>query len=125
MRWWGHLIRAKASLAGGDPSICERDIEAMLEILPKLDPFSREHLDALEELGIEIGAERMRELIQASPAAGLLLPLTTALERELGMEPRVAQEVEEVAKDIRRDLERLREKGIGASFDEKAVESGR
>ncbi len=125
MQWRGHLIRAKASLAGGDPSASERDVEAMLEILPKLDPLSREHLDALEELSIEIGAERMRGLIQASPAAGLLLPLTTALEWELGMEPRVAREVEEVAEDIRRDLEKLREEGIGASFDEKVVEPGR
>ncbi len=125
MRWRGHLVRAKAGLAGGDPSIWERDVEAMLAILPEFDPLSREDLDALAELGIGVGAERMRELIQASPAADLLLPLTTALERELGMEPRVAREVEEVAEDIRRDLAKLREKGIGASFDEKAVESGR
>ena len=47
---------------------------------------------------------RMRDLIKASPAADLLLPLTTALELELGLEPRVAREVEEVAEDIRRDL---------------------
>ena len=46
----------------------------------------------------------MRDLIVASAAADLLLPLTTALELELGLEPRVAREVEEVAEDIRRDL---------------------
>ena len=50
---------------------------------------------------IEIGSERMVELIQASPSANLLLPLTTALEQELGREPRVAREVAEVAEDIR------------------------
>ena len=58
---------------------------------------------------IEIGPERMVELIQASPSANLLLPLTTALEQELGREPRVALEVTEVAEDIRKDLARLRE----------------
>ena len=105
----GYLIRAKASLAGGDPSACERDIEAMLAILPKLDPLPGEILDALVEFVIEIGSERMRELIQASPTMDLLLPLTTALEWELGLKPRVAREVEEVAGDIRRNLENLRE----------------
>ena len=108
-RWQGHLIRAKASLTGGDPSVYERDVEAMLAILPKLAPLSREHLDALVEFSVEIGAERMRGLIQASPAANLLLPLTTALEWELGLEPRVAREIEEIAKDIRRDLGKLKE----------------
>ena len=109
MRWRGHLIRAKAGLAGGDPSVYEREIEAMLAILPKLDPLPRKILDALVELTIEIGAERMRELIQASSSSDLLLPLTTALEWELGLEPRVAREIEEVAEDIRRGLGKLRE----------------
>ena len=108
-RWQGHLIRAKANLAGGAPSDCEEDIEAMLAILSKLDSLPREGLDALMELGIDLGPARMLELIQASPATDLLLPFTTALEWELGLEPRVAQEVEEVARDIRRDLAKLKE----------------
>ena len=60
------------------------------------------------EFSIELGPARMRELIQGSPAAPLLLPLTTALEQELGLEPRVAREVDEVAQDIRKELENLR-----------------
>ncbi len=51
----------------------------------------------------------MNELIQGSPAASLLLPLTTALEQELGFTPRVAQEVDEVAQDIRRELKEIRD----------------
>ena len=51
----------------------------------------------------------MRELIAASPSRSLLLPLTTALERELGIETRVPREVEEVAGDIRQDFAKLRE----------------
>ena len=46
----------------------------------------------------------MCDLIKSSPAGDLLLPLSTALERELGLEPRVARGVEEIAEDIRREL---------------------
>ena len=104
-----HLIRAKATLANGDLSASERDIAAVLTILPDLDSLTKESLNALMTFSIEIGPERMVELIQVSPSANLLLPLTTALEQELGHEPRVALEVAEVAEDIRKDLARLRE----------------
>ena len=103
------LIRAKATLASGDRSASERDIAEVLTILPNLDSLPKEGLEELMEFSIEIGSERMVELIQASPSVNLLLPLTTALEQELGREPRVALEVAEVAEDIRKDLARLRE----------------
>ena len=57
-----------------------------------------------------LGPARMRDFIKASPSAALLLPLTTALELELRLDPRVAQEVAEVAQDIRRDLAKLKER---------------
>ena len=63
---------------------------------------------ALMDLSVALGPQRMCELIQASPSPHLLLPLTTALERELGLEPRVAREVEEVAQDIQRKLAELK-----------------
>ena len=65
------------------------------------------------EFSIDLGQERMCEIIQASPSTKLLLPLTTALEQELGREPRVAREVQEVARDIRQDLARARADGNG------------
>ena len=108
-QWLAYLIRARATLASGDLSASERDIAEILTILPDLDSLPKESLDALMAFSIEIGLERMVELIQASPSANLLLPLTTALEQELGHEPRVALEVAEVAEDIRKDLARLRE----------------
>ena len=108
-RWLAYLSRARATLASGDLSASGRDIAAILTILPNLDSLRKESLDALMAFSIEIGLERMVELIQASPSANLLLPLTTALEQELGREPRVALEVAEVAEDIRKDLARLRE----------------
>ena len=110
----GHLIRARVILASGDPSGCEQDIEALLFLLPELDALPRELLTALMKLSIELGPARMNALIQGSSASPLLLPLTTALEQELGLTPRVAQEVDEVAQDIRRELKEIRNaKGRG------------
>ena len=51
---------------------------------------------------------RALELIQHSGAADLLLPLVTALHEDLGLKPRVAWEVKEVAHDIRKELAKLR-----------------
>ncbi len=101
-QWRGHLIRAKACLRSGDASGCQRDIKAVLQIVSQCDPLPVEDFQELMQLSIEIGPEPMIELVQKSPSANLLLPLTTALEQELGRTPRVAQEVAEVARDIRR-----------------------
>ena len=97
----------------------------MLTILPELDSLPEDGPDALMKFSIDLGPARMRELIQASPVADLLSPLTTALEWELGLAPRVAREVEEVAEDIRRDLEKAKEAVAGGSFGEAAGEPGR
>ena len=123
-RWWGHLIRGRAILASGDPSASEQDIEAILSILPEIGSLPKKGLDTLVFFSAALGPKRMRELIQASPAAELLLPLTTALEWELELEPRVAREVEEVARDIRRDLAKARGAIAGSSFGEAVVEPG-
>ncbi|MXZ70037.1 MAG: AAA family ATPase [Acidobacteria bacterium] len=103
-RWQAHLTRAQALLRTGGRSACEPDVEATLAILPKLDGLPPECLDTLMALSSEIGTRRMLELIHASPSATLLLPLATALEQDLGLAPRVAQEVDEVAQDIQVDL---------------------
>ena len=104
----GHVIRATALLAGGDRSACEHAVEAVLALLPELGFISREGIMALMGFSVDLGPQRMRELIQTSPSAPLLLPLTTALERELGHEPRVAREVDEVAQDIQKTLATLK-----------------
>ena len=114
----GYVIRAKATLAGGDGSAFECDVEAVLLTLPEIGSLPKHSLDALMFFSVALGLEHMCELIKASPSASLLLPLTTALELELGLEPRVAQEVMEVAEDIRRDLAKLRQAGTGGSGEE-------
>ena len=104
IRMQGHMLRARAHLAEGGIAACAEDVGAALAILPGLDLLPREILGDLADLAPEIGLERMCDLIKASPAADLLLPLTTAMERELGLEPRVAKEVGEIAEDIRREM---------------------
>ena len=106
----GLLVRARATLASGDVSGCEKSIEAALAILPRLDSVPGEPIHILIELGFELGPARILELIRASPAADLLLPLSTAFELELGLKSRVAREVERVARDIWRKLGKLRER---------------
>ena len=113
-----HMVRARATLAGGDPSACVGDVEAVLALLATTSSVPKNYLDTLVVFSGAFGPERMCELIKVSPSADLLLPLTTALELELGLEPRVAQEVIEVAEDIRRDLAKLREAGTGGSDEE-------
>ena len=79
------------------------DVAVLMAILPELDsPFRT--IRALLKFSIDLGPERMLEFVQASAAADLLQPLTTALEREMGLDPRVPEEVSEVAEDIRRYL---------------------
>ena len=107
-RWLGHLIRAMAILAEGDRSGCEQDVGAILAILPELDPLPGAVVKFLLDFSVQLGPERMRELIAGSRSATLLQPLLVALEQELGIESQVAREVEEVARDVRKALARLR-----------------
>ena len=104
----GHLIRARAQLIEGNRAACEQDVKDHLSILPRLSSLHKDDLGDLCRLAVHLDIEQMRELIKASSAASLLLPLTTALEKELGLEPRVAKEVDEIAEDIRRDLKRYK-----------------
>lgn len=104
----GHIIRAHAHLTTGNSTACEQDVKAMLSILPQLSSLQKDDLADLCRMAVKLGFERMRDLIAASPSANLLLPLSTALQKELGFEPRVAKEVEEIAEDIRRDLKRYK-----------------
>ena len=103
-RLQGHLLRARAHLQECDREACAGDVETALSVLPELNMLPREVVVALADLSAGVGPERMCDLIESSPAGDLLLPLRTALERELGLEPRVAREVEEIAEDIRREL---------------------
>lgn len=103
------LLRARSALSGA-PAAAESDLAAALELLPALDLLPVETFDALAEAAAELGPARVFKLIEGSTSADLLLPFQTALELELGHAPRVAREVEEVAKDIRQRLAAARRK---------------
>ena len=103
------FIRAFWNLQQGAGSSVEQDIAGALQLLPGCSADLAKGIDWLIRYTEILGCLRVLELIKASPAQDLLLALTAALEQELGREPRVAIEVEEVARDIRQRLKALRE----------------
>ena len=62
--------------------------------------------------------EEVALLIRESPSADYLLPLTTALDWEMGKEPRVAIEIREIADDKSRELAEIREQMTSEEADE-------
>jgi tetratricopeptide (TPR) repeat protein len=101
------LIRVQAS-ASAAPAASSKDLAVALDLLPTLDRFPQEVLSALTTASLDLGVAHVLELIERSSSCDLLLPFKTALDIDLGKAPRVAREVEEVAKDIRRKLAELR-----------------
>ena len=103
------FMRAFWHLKANDETGAKRDIAEALELLPTCDTSLKEDIDWLMQFSVDLDCSIVLELVKRSSAKNLLLPLATALEQELGREPRVATEVLEVASDIRRDLQELRE----------------
>ena len=120
-----HIIRVKANIAEGNAVGAEPDITSTLTELANVETVPREHLRALMEFSVQLGTPRLRELVEASPSAPLLLSLTTALAQEEGLQPRVAREVEEVATDIRAELKTIREgTRLRSTTDREATRTG-
>ena len=101
-KWQWLVIRARALLAEGNIGAGSKDLESLLTILPTLEPFPKIAVYFLVEMALDLDPKEARELILASPMAELLLPLTTALDKALGLDTKVAKEIEEVADDILR-----------------------
>ncbi len=108
IRCQGHFTRARANLIEGNKAACMRDVETALSILSEISSLPRDVIDSLFGVAVELGPAQLRELIISSPVSDRLLPLTTALERDIGLETRVAKEIEEVSDDIQQDLDELR-----------------
>ena len=81
---------------------------AVVSTLPAIDCLPDSAVRALAVFSVHLGPACVLDLIQRSPAADLLLPLVTALQQEVGLKPRVAREVDEVAQDIRKELAKFR-----------------
>ena len=97
-------VRAKATLANGDPRACERDITDILATFVEHRKPPNELLKTLIELSVGIGYGRMRALIESSPSATALKAHSIALAQEEGLKPRVARDVEETVANIRQKL---------------------
>ena len=83
-----------------DRAISGEEAELLLKHLASSDELPSDVINTLIWFSAQIGPAPTLELIQNSPSSDLLLPLVTALKWEIGERPRVALEVEEVAKDV-------------------------
>ena len=92
---------------GNIPAVAD-DIRAILRTLPRLSAIPSRSIRSLMVASYALGMDRMAALIRESPSADQLLPLTTALDLEMGEEPRVAIEIREVAEDMQRELAEIR-----------------
>ena len=104
-----HEIRVLTYIKEGNVPGVADDVRAILLALPRLPVISSRSIRSLMAASFALGADRLAALIRESPSANHLLPLTTALDWEMGKKPRVAMEVREVAEDIRRELAEIRE----------------
>ena len=104
-------LACKATILGRlDQTISEREFSVLLTCLAKLDAELQppETINGILGFVASVGVSRTLELIQESLAADMLLPLVTALQLELGQNPQVAKEVQEVAEDTRARLIELK-----------------
>ena len=85
-------------------TISESEVSTLLKCIAQENGLDIGTIDALLQFTVRVGVNRALEIIQASPAVPLLLPLVTALQQELGQATHVAREVDEVAGDVRREL---------------------
>ena len=99
------ICKAAALDRMGEP-LTEGEFSLLLLCLAKGNELLPDFIEVLPQFVARFGPGRALELVQASPAGPLLLPVVTALQRELGQATHVAREVDEVARDIRLDLGR-------------------
>ena len=100
------LSKAAALLLQGK-TLADSDFSLLLDCLSREGELRPGLIQGLTTLAVISGQARTLKLIQASPAADLLLPLVTALQQELGQETHVAKEVDEVAADVRGNMMKL------------------
>ena len=113
-----HGIRVLAYIKDGNLAAVTADVREILRTVPRLSAVPAGTIQTLMAASIALGIDRMASLIRQSPSADHLLPLATALELEMGKEPRVAIEVQKVAEDMRRELAEVREHLSSKEVDE-------
>ena len=104
-----HAIRVMTYIEERNLADATADIREILRTLPQLSTMPAGTIQTLMVASVPLGVDRMASLIRESPSADHLLPLTTALEWEMGEKPRVAIEIQKVAEDMRHELAEIRE----------------
>lgn len=91
-------------------TINDDDVGMLLPTLvsPRTTPFPSLTLRILIQYAAGVEPSKALTLIANSPAAEFLQPLIVALRQELGEEPSVAREIDEVSQDVRRTLAHMR-----------------
>ena len=105
----GRILRAEGFFRLGNERNCQRELTDMLRRIPECRMLPPESLEALVTFTVRFGPQPIIELIEGSRARDLLVPFVVALRKELGIETKVAKEVDEVANDIRLELAQMRE----------------
>ena len=101
------LLSKAAALFPQGETLADSDLSLLFDCLSREGELRPGLIQRLVTLAMISGQARALNLIQASPAADLLLPLVTALQQELGQETHVAKEVDEVAADVRGNMVKL------------------
>ena len=94
--------RAYARGMTGDREGSESDVAKALVLLTEIQPPPDLSIGRLIALGVVLGSERMAELVRSSPAVYMAGVLLVAFEFDMGLRPRVAPEVEAVARDFQK-----------------------
>ncbi len=102
-------IRVLTYIEEGNLAHATADVREMLRKLPQLSAVPAGTIQTLLVASLALGVHRMASVIRESPSADHLLPLTTALDWEMGKKPRVATEVRKVAEDIQREFAEIRD----------------
>ena len=107
LRVEAHQLRLLSCIGLRDTPAALSDTRAVLGIISQLDAVPDGLIGTLLSATLLLDFRQMATLIRESSSADRLLPLTTALELEMGLHPRVANEVQKVAEDIQLDLAKL------------------
>ena len=104
----GHWIRAEAFGCSRNMPALIDDIIAALNLVQGDRTSLAISIENLKSFVVLLGERVVLDLLRKSSALERLYPFVVALELELGIESEVAQEVAEVASDIRLDLVQMR-----------------
>ena len=97
--------RAYARAMTGDMEGSKRDVAEALMLLTEIKPPPNASIDRMIMLGVVLGSDRMADLIRNSPAAHMAGALLAGFQFDMGLRPRVAPEVAELARDVKKALD--------------------